>query len=365
MDKAKRVVSEFLHNDGKHKTTVDQNVRDSVTNEHIRPEKHEHVTAAVDREVHQEHHQTRIQPVKDKEILPRPEQHSHNVLPVEEKTVHHGKQDEVRQTLERDAAQYKDTSTTHSTRHTTTTNPTMTGERVHHHVHEHIQPVIEKETIQPHVVHTTAPVHETHHAAPVHHETTTLPTKTMDEFTRGVGGSGLGAKGTTNILREYEGCPQPAQETSGSHRLIHGEKAAGGVGAGGVGAGGVGAGGVGARSERYGENLTDNTLGSKSRSAGYGENLPASTGQGAYETRETRRDDQFMDAGASRTTAQGTSGLNRTNPNTGGAFQENLSSKHNSSLGNTTPPKKGQPSMMDKLNPRRDADGDGKAGIFD
>ncbi|CAG9989414.1 unnamed protein product [Clonostachys byssicola] len=343
MDKAKRVVSEFLHNDGKHKTTVDQNVREGVTNEHIHPEKHEHVTAAVDREVHQEHHQTRIQPVKDKEILP--EQHSHNVLPVEEKTIHHGGHDQVRQTLERDAAQYKDTSTTHSTKHTTTTNPTMTGERVHHHVHEHIQPVIEKETIQPHVVHTTAPVHETHHAAPVHHETTTLPTKTMEEFTSGMGKSGLGSKGTTNVLREYEGCPQPHKDTPGAHRLIHGEQ-----------------GGVGAGTERYGENLTDTRAESNTLGGGYGENLPASTGRGAY---ETTRNDASIGANAPRTTDQGISGFNRTNPNTGSAFEENLSGKHSSSLGNTTPPKKGQPSMKDVLHPRRDADGDGKAGMFD
>ncbi|CAH0056179.1 unnamed protein product [Clonostachys solani] len=340
MDKAKRVVSEFLHNDGNHKTTVDQNVRGAVTNEHILPEKHEHVTTAVDKDVHQEHHQTRIQPVKDKEVLP--EKHSHNALPVEERTVQHGNPDELHRTLERDAAKFKDTSTTHDTRHSTTTNPTMAGERVHHHVHEHIQPVIEKETVQPHVVHTTAPVHEVHHAAPVHHETTTLPTKTLDEFTQGVGQSGLGAKGT-NVLREYEGCPQPHKDTPGAHRLIHGE------------------GGVGASSGKYGENLTDNGAGSKTLHGGYGENLPASTGHEAY---ESKRNNASMNADAPRTT-QGSSGFNRTNPNTGSAFEENFSSKQNASLGNTTPPKKSQPSVKDVLHPRRDADGDGKAGIFD
>lgn len=80
----------------------------------------------------------------------------------------------------------------------------LTGERTHHHVHHHIQPVVQKETIQPEVVHTTIPVHETHHAAPIHHETTTLPVKTMEEYTASRGD--LKAH-TPKQLSEFEGCP--------------------------------------------------------------------------------------------------------------------------------------------------------------
>jgi hypothetical protein len=69
MDKAKQAVSNFLSKDGKHDTTIDEDVRDPVVKEQVRPQQHEEVVAAVDKEVHQDHHQTVEQPVTDKEIL--------------------------------------------------------------------------------------------------------------------------------------------------------------------------------------------------------------------------------------------------------------------------------------------------------
>jgi hypothetical protein len=69
MEKAKQTVSKFLSSDGKHDTTVDQDVRSAVTEEHIRPHRHENVTTAIDKEVHQDHHQTREQPILHKETL--------------------------------------------------------------------------------------------------------------------------------------------------------------------------------------------------------------------------------------------------------------------------------------------------------
>ncbi|CAM1505718.1 Fc.00g113550.m01.CDS01 [Cosmosporella sp. VM-42] len=202
MQKAKQAVSNFISNDGKHKTTVHEDIRGAVTEEHVQPHRHENVTTAVDKEVHQDHHHTTVQPIKHKETLP--EQHHHNIVPVEHKTIHHGDDQKLRDTLDRDAAQFKDTSVTHDTKHHVTTAPVVQGERIHHHVHEHVQPVIQKETIQPHVVHTTIPVHETHHAEAIHHGTSVLPTKTLDEF-KGSGGVTEG-RGLTK-LDEYEGCP--------------------------------------------------------------------------------------------------------------------------------------------------------------
>lgn len=69
MDKAKKAVSSFLSQDGKHKTSVDEDVRKAVTEEHVFPQQHEEVVTAVDREVHQDHHQTVVQPLKAKETL--------------------------------------------------------------------------------------------------------------------------------------------------------------------------------------------------------------------------------------------------------------------------------------------------------
>lgn len=217
MEKAKQAVSSFMSHDGKHKTTVDQDVRAAVTDEHVKPHRHENITTAIDKEVHQDHHHTTVQPVKHREVLP--EQHHHNIIPVEHKTFEHGDDRVLQDELSRDAAQYKNKSVTEQTSHTTSAAPVVSGERVHHHVHEHVQPVIQKETIAPQVVHTTVPIHETHHAKAVHHGTTTLPTKTLDEFTKEHGkleGHGI------NKLTEYDGCPKEYdQGLGGQHAGVH------------------------------------------------------------------------------------------------------------------------------------------------
>ncbi|KAL9485201.1 hypothetical protein ACSS6W_003990 [Trichoderma asperelloides] len=203
MQKAKKVVDNLISKDGKHDTTVDEEVRRPVTEEHVRPQEHEHVATARDREVHQDHHHTTVQPVKDSETLP--EKHSHKVLPTEERTYEHSNNKEVEGLLKRDEAKYKDTSAVHDTTHTSSEAPTTTGERWHHHVHEHVQPVIEKETVAPKVVHTTAPIHEVHHTTAAHHGTKVLPPKTMDEFT---GGHGSLQSHGANKTGEFEGCPK-------------------------------------------------------------------------------------------------------------------------------------------------------------
>ncbi|KAG6291391.1 hypothetical protein E4U09_003959 [Claviceps aff. purpurea] len=203
MEKAKQAVSSFLSHDGKHKTTVDQEVRKAVVDEQVKPTQHEEVTTAVDKEVHQDHHQTIVQPLKDQEVLP--EKHSHNALPTQHKTVEHGDKGDVDAALAQDASKFKNTSTMHETKHTASATPTIAGERTHHHVHHHVQPVVQKETIQPEVVHTTVPVHETHHNAAIHHETTTLPPTTLDEYTTSHGK--MPANSTPRKIDEYAGCP--------------------------------------------------------------------------------------------------------------------------------------------------------------
>lgn len=69
MEKAKQAISKVLSNSGKHKTDVEEDVRRPVTEEHIYPHQHEEVTTAIDREIHQHHHQTAIQPIKATETL--------------------------------------------------------------------------------------------------------------------------------------------------------------------------------------------------------------------------------------------------------------------------------------------------------
>ncbi|KAG5953519.1 hypothetical protein E4U53_005294 [Claviceps sorghi] len=204
MEKAKQAVSNFLSHDGKHKTEVDQSVRKPVVEEHVLPKKHEEVTTAVDREVHQDHHQTIVQPIKDQEVLP--EKHSHNALPTQHKVVDHGNQADVDAKLKQDAAKFENTSTIHGTEHTSSEGPAISGERTHHHVHHHVQPVIQKKTVQPEVVHTTVPVHERHNNAAIHHETTTLPATTLDEYTT-THGKLNASDATPRKIDEYAGCP--------------------------------------------------------------------------------------------------------------------------------------------------------------
>lgn len=139
---------------------------------------------------------------------------------MEHKTFHHGNEQELKDTLDRDIGKYKDTTTTHETTHSSTTAPMVQSERVHHHVHEHIQPVLHKEVIQGHVVHTTVPIHETHHVAPVHHETSVLPTKTLAGFEKGTGS--LHAKEATHV-GTVEGCPQGMGSSEFESDKVHGK----------------------------------------------------------------------------------------------------------------------------------------------
>lgn len=69
MDKAKQAVSDFMSHNNEHKTIVDQDQRAAITEEHVRPQRHEQVTTAIDKEIHQDHHQTILQPIKHTETL--------------------------------------------------------------------------------------------------------------------------------------------------------------------------------------------------------------------------------------------------------------------------------------------------------
>lgn len=69
MQKAKRVVENLTSQDGRHDTTVDEEARRPVTEEHVRPQEHESVRTAVEKEVHRDHHHTMVQPVQDRQTL--------------------------------------------------------------------------------------------------------------------------------------------------------------------------------------------------------------------------------------------------------------------------------------------------------
>jgi hypothetical protein len=300
MDKAKAAVRDFMSKSGHHDTTVHENVAPAVTHETVKPMQHENITTAVDKEIHQDHYHRTVQPVHEKEVLP--EKHTHNLGAVEHREFDHRDHDGTKRALATEAGKLHDKRVVTNTTQTQSRVPVTEGEHVHHHVHETIQPVIQKEVVQPNVVHTTVPIHEVHHNAAQHHTTTHLPAVSMSEFKK----QGGALSGRTERTDAFEGCPK------GTH--THSENVGTGIHAGHK-ADGVNARGVSS---------------SSSESSG------------------------MRTSGATTRQSAANSGL--------GADGKARQSAASSALGSDGTVKKA--SLMDKLNPKKDADGDGVKGFM-
>ncbi|KAK8219390.1 hypothetical protein M8818_001125 [Zalaria obscura] len=314
MDSAKNAVKDFMSKAGHHDTTVHEKVAPAVQHETINKERHEQIQTALDKEVHQDHYHTSVQPVKDTEI--RPEQHHHNLGAVEHRTFEHGNDREIAERLKTEAARFHDEKVRGETRETQSVEPTIAGEHVHHHVHETIQPVVNKQTIEPHVVHTTVPIHEVHHNAAQHHSTSALPAVSMSEFTK-QGGVLTGRE------ERYDGF-------EGEPRSVGG--ALGGSSSSTTGTTGTGVGSELRQAERSatGHHNTTGTTGTTG----------TKTSGTAAAVREAERDATGRSTGTHGTS--GTSGSNDVDPATG---------------------KKA--SLLDRINPMKDTDHDGKRGVMD
>lgn len=103
-------------------------------NEKITKHHHEEATTAIDREIHQDHYHTSIQPVLDREVLP--EKHVHNIVGVETREHRHGDAEAIKARLEQERLQFKNTRVQGPTHETHSAAPVIAGEHVHHHVHE-------------------------------------------------------------------------------------------------------------------------------------------------------------------------------------------------------------------------------------
>lgn len=203
----------------------------AVTKERIIPKETEERTIAVDRELHQGHYQTRIQPIEDREVLE--EEHRHNVLPVENRVQRNVDDELVRRKLEEEVRltlnpinysyrnhthvpqrmQFKSSREVLPVERTRVEASTVTGEHAHHHVYEQVQPIIEREVIQPAVIHTTVPIHERIEHPPTFHPVTIQPKMTLEEY-RLAGGVLDGKSEKVNI---FEGEPQ-VRENGGSQQ---------------------------------------------------------------------------------------------------------------------------------------------------
>lgn len=325
MDAAKASVKKFMSKDGKHDTSIHERVAPAVQNETVNRTQHEEATTAVDREVHQDHYHTTEQPVHDREVLP--EQHHHNLMPTEERSFEHDDSSKVKERLAAEAGNYKNTSQRVEGEHTSSVAPNVGGEHVHHHVYETVQPVVQKQTVEPHVVHTTKPIHEVHHNAAQHHTASALPAVSMDEF-KNKGGSLLGREERRDRV---DGCPpeqfHPHGERDSSHKTRDGVLGAGA---------GAAAGGAMASRRRGSSSSSSSSDEEKRRSKGRTA-AGAATGAG-------------LGAGA------GTAAGSHQHP-TPASYGNDMHTTDSAATHK-------KPSLMDKLNPKVDADGDGKPGFM-
>jgi len=342
MDAARAAVSKITGNRG-HQTSVEETVAPSVTHEAVKPHRHEETTQAVDREVHQHHHHTTVQPLQHQETLP--EKHSHNILPQEHREFRHDNESATKERLATDLAKFKDQSITHETRHTQQAAPTVTGEHVHHHVHETVVPVVHKETIQPEVVHTTVPVHETHHAAAQHHGLSALPMKSLDEFKQS---GGILTGGQHSSHEQYEGAPRPYNDKLSTtfekleEKFTPSHHTTGGHTSGTTGV-------TGTTGLNKSHHAHDSGIGGV---GGVGNEFSSNQGVG----RETSH--------LGQSTGMGGNHLGQST-GTDGQLGQRGAGPMGTTEGTRGTPAGQKPSLMDRMNPRVDADGDGKKGLMD
>ncbi|KAJ9627730.1 hypothetical protein H2203_002943 [Taxawa tesnikishii (nom. ined.)] len=332
MDAAKNAVKDFMAKSGHHDTTVHERVAPAVTHETINRQRHEEITTAVDKEIHQDHYHTSIQPVTDTQVLP--EQHHHNLAAVEHRTFEHGNDREVAERLKLEAAKFRDERVEGETRHTSSVAPTIAGEHIHHHVHETIQPVVNKQTIEPHVVHTTVPIHEVHHNAAQHHTTSALPAVSMADFKK-QGGVLTGRE------ERYDGF-------EGEPRSVGGALGSGHTGAGLV-AGAAGATAAASAGHHHGTGRH------------HGTGLTGRTRRGSSSSSSSSDDEKRRLRGTKNSAVPGGATRGPEYADREGARQPQYGSGGTESVD----PTHNKPGLLDRLNPLKDTDRDGRKGFMD
>lgn len=119
--------------------TVDVEVAPAVSHTHVKKQHETREQTNIEKEKHQDHYHTTIQPLKDAEVLP--EKHDYK-----QETKHREVNNDDRKAKEQAAADRAGFKSTKEEKHfdAKTTEPTTVEEHVHHHLHETVQPVIEK-----------------------------------------------------------------------------------------------------------------------------------------------------------------------------------------------------------------------------
>lgn len=250
-------------------------------------------------------------------------------------------------------------------------------------VHETIQPVVERDVLEPHVIHNTFPIHEIHINEAKHHSASSLPEITLAEFQR----QGGTLTGREERVDSFSGAPRSIDDavTDSQHnKVLGGPGAAGTTTVTGAGLGGSSSGSGGGR--------TEYTEGYDYGSSGRYESTGSTTQQRSqYDTTgSTQRDYDTTTSSKSRTAAAGAGALGLGGAGAGAGaglgagsgggglggsaaqtaaskipgVNKLTSSRSGESSGARGEEQGKKPSLIDKLNPMKDTNKDGKAGFM-
>ncbi|KAI1359248.1 hypothetical protein F5Y08DRAFT_332482 [Xylaria arbuscula] len=163
--------------------SLDKTTADTVEHEKIHRKHQQREQKVVDKERHQDHYKTTVQPLKERQVMP--EKHQHEQADTERRYIdHRSNENDAKVMLERKQGQFKNTSEEAGTQRETVQEPTLTSEHVHHHLHETVQPVVDKETVIPSVTHKVKPVKEVHQEQTIDEGVTMNPAMSREEFER-------------------------------------------------------------------------------------------------------------------------------------------------------------------------------------
>ncbi len=119
--------------------TVDSDVAPAVEHTHVKKQHETREKTFVEKEKHQDHYHTTIQPLKDSEVLPEKHEHTQEV---EHRDINND-DGAAKAKAESDLAGLESTSEEKQFE-SKTQEPTQEEVHVHHHLHETVQPVLEK-----------------------------------------------------------------------------------------------------------------------------------------------------------------------------------------------------------------------------
>ncbi|EKD13017.1 allergen [Drepanopeziza brunnea f. sp. 'multigermtubi' MB_m1] len=180
-DEENSVIEKAATDDGEGDTTVETEVAPAVEHTHVQKTHETREKTSVEREIHQDHYHTTIQPLTNSVVVP--EKHDY-VLEEEERVV--DKDDgRAKKKAKRDIEEVIGEGGSRDVEfeeEKVVEEGTKVREVVHHHLHETILPVIEKEVIVPSVTHKKVEVKEVIQENSKHHGVTTNAPLSQEEF---------------------------------------------------------------------------------------------------------------------------------------------------------------------------------------